>query len=318
MQINCISIEFLKEEWILNVKRNCGVNIELVERGLEAEYKEKIEECEVLICRDRDLSEAYLDKFLALKYIYIVSAGVEKIPFNYLKRRKINVINSGGTSDSAMSDYVIGAMLLFSCRFKECVESKIKRHWEKFLLSESLKGKKLLIVGAGKIGRAVAKKAKAMEMTVYGIKRDIVEVPGFDEIFSLQELEKILPVADYIVCTIPLTKETVYLFDKSKFSRMNTDAVFVNISRGKIVNEKDLITVLEGKNIKAAVLDVFETEPLPKESRLWELDNVVITPHSSGRIEEFLGKSMEIFSYNMNCLIENKRIPNLIDLEKGY
>lgn len=318
MRIKCISIEPLKEKWLNHVEKKCGVHIELVTRESWQNHRDKIQGCELLICRDRDLSEEFLDEFKSLQYIFIVSAGVEKLPFEYLKNRNISVINSGGASDSAMSDYVIGAMLMFSSRFKECIEYKMQEHWQKFLMTESLKGKKLIVVGAGKIGRAIARKAKVMEMVTFGVKRTKSKLPEFDEVYSLDELESILPNADYVACTIPLTEETLYLFNETRFSCMNSNAVFINISRGKIVNEDDLIHALENGKIKAAVLDVFEIEPLPKDSKLWKLDNVVITPHSSGRINDFLGRSMEIFAENMCYLLRNEEVPNLVDLDKKY
>ena len=317
MQMRCISIEPLKKEWVQDVNKKCGIEIKFLD-GTDRENWERIQKCELLICRDRDLSVKFLDEFVTLKYIYIVSAGVEKLPFEYLKKRNILVMNSGGASDAAMSDYVIGAMLLFSSNFKECIENKMKKHWKKFLYSNSLRDKKILIVGAGRIGCAIAQKAKAMGMLVYGIKRSRTEIPYFDKIFSLQNMKTILPLADYIVCTIPLTEETMYLFDMDKFELMNSNAIFINVSRGKIIKENDLINALKENKIRAAVLDVFETEPLPQESKLWDLDNVIITPHSSGRIENFLEYSMDIFSRNMNCLLQQKNIPNLIDLDRGY
>lgn len=313
-----LSLEPLKQEWLIDVEKKIKERIYVVTKaelfkgdGLEADT-------EVLICRDRDLNVGFLAKFPQLQFIFIVSAGVEKLPFSYLKERKILVANTSGVSDAAMSDYVLGGMLMYSSKFLECYQYKQENYWKPYLMSEGLRGKELLIVGAGKIGSAVAAKAKAFAMKIIGIRNQKMENQLFDVMDTLENLERYLVSADYVVCTLPLTENTYHLFDEKKFTKMKNSAVFINVSRGKLVDEQGIIKALKRGCIRGAVLDVFEEEPLNRESELWKLGNVIITPHSSGRIEEFLKHSMDVFVRNITAYRNDKDLPNHVDLEKGY
>ncbi len=313
-----LSIEPLKENWILEIERRIGETIKVVLKDEILKDKDAQNNAEVLICRDRDLTEDFLELFPQLHLIYIVSAGVENLPFQYLKKRDILVANTGGVSDSAMSDYVIGAILMFSCKFWDCFNYKQERYWKPYLITDSLQGKELLIVGAGRVGQAVAEKGKSFGLRTTGIKKTISEVPFFDEIDILDNLDTHLEKADYIVCTLPLTQETCYLFDEMRFHHMKEEAVFINISRGKLVKEEGLVKALRKGRIRGAVLDVFEKEPLDESSELWNLENLIITPHSSGRIEDFLKYSMYVFEKNIINYRNGKMLPNKVDLVKGY
>ena len=317
-KLKCISIEPLKSEWMQTIRSKCEVELYYVSRENLNQNEELLGDAQILICRDRDLSEAFLSKLKKLELVFIVSAGVEKLPFEYLKKRDITVANAGGVSDTAMSDYVIGAMLLFSSRFKECIEYKNQHYWKPYLMTDVLMNKKLLIVGAGKIGQAIAKKAKAFEMKIVGVKRTMGVLTDFDRLTTLDKLDEELEDADYVVCTIPLTDNTYHLFDKQRFEKMKDTSVFINVSRGKIVDEEHLTDILLERKIRGAVLDVFETEPLASESTLWGLDNVILTPHSSGRIEEFIRHAIDIFIINVKQYCRGERMDNEVDLEFRY
>lgn len=315
---NIISIEPLKPEWINSIEKKIGEKIHLIHKNELDENGCLIADSEVLICRDRDLSEGLLMKFPALKFIFVVSAGVEKLPFDYLQQNGIVVANTSGVSDAVLSDYVIGAMLMYSSKFFDCFRYKQENYWKPYLMSEGLFGKELVIVGAGKVGRAVAAKATAFGMRVVGIKSQVTEESLFNVIDVLDNLDSYLATADYVACTLPLTKETYHLFTEEKFSIMKESAVFINVSRGKLVDEQGLISSLKANSIKGAVLDVFEEEPLNSESELWSLENVIISPHSSGRIAEFLKYSMGVFEKNLLAFRNKEKLPNQVDLEKGY
>lgn len=314
----CVTIEPLKEEWMQQIRTVCQVELTHIPRGDEAAHAELLGRAEVLICRDRDLSEEYLQLYPALQLLYIVSAGVEKLPFACLKKRGILVANTGGVSDRAMSDYAMGVMLLFSAHLKECVENKQAVYWRPFLTTEPLYEKRLLVVGAGRIGTAVAKKAHAFGMRVTGVRSSGAPKEPFDRMKSLEDLKEAVAEADYIVCTIPLTDRTRHLFDEELFACMNPEAVFINIARGGIVDEQALITALQQKRIRAAALDVFEKEPLSKDSPLWKLDNVVISPHSSGRIPGFMEHAVQVLIANLRQYAAGEAMENQVDLEKGY
>lgn len=313
-----VSIEPLSEESIINIKKVSNEDIQYIAREEIDNLVEDLATTEILICRDRDLNIAFLEHLVCLKWIFIVSNGVDKLPFAYLAERNIQVVNSPNISNDAMSDYVMGAILMHTCRFNELLEYQRESYWKPYAMTESLRGKNLLIVGAGKIGKDIAYKANAFGMNVDGICRVEKHIDVFRQIKGISELYKMCAEADFVVCTLPLTAETKYCFNEKVFKCMKKTAIFINISRGAVVNTNELIQCLKDKVIGGAVLDVFEIEPLAKESELWNLDNVVITPHSSGRIDNYFGYVMEIFKANLCSYKEEGKLINQVDLIKGY
>lgn len=311
-----ISLEPLKTEWLDAIEKKTGERLVCIDRkNIE---RNKLKHAEILICRDRDLTQDLINNCRQIGWIFIVSTGVDRLPFDILKEKGIQVVNSPNVSDEAMSDYTIGAMLLFSCRFKQLLQCQSEHYWKPYAMTEPLQGKKLLIVGAGKIGVAIANKAKVFGMEIYGICREAKQLENFEDVCSMECIESLCQMADYIVCTLPLTAETKYLFDEKIFRKMKRTAIFINISRGGLVNISDLIICLKEECFAGAVLDVFEKEPLSAENELWDLENVVITPHSSGRIENYLEQALNIFIRNLCEYKKTGRLPNAIDLEKGY
>lgn len=313
-----VSLEPLKLEWLEEIKTQTGQNVKVVSRDAIQDERNNISEAEILICRDRDLKDDLLKVLVKIKWIFIVSTGVDKLPFAVLKERGIRVVNSPNVSDEAMSDYTIGAMMLFSCKFKELLQYQKDKFWKPYAMTDPLCGKNLLIVGAGRIGQRIANKAKAFGMNIYGICREPRELPVFDDVKGLDSLGDLCCGADYVVCTLPLTSETKYIFDEDAFRKMKKDTVFINISRGGLVDTNGLVKCLKENVIAGAVLDVFEQEPIGDRSELWNIENLVITPHSSGRIKNYLEQAMKIFSKNLCEYIGTGRLMDQIDLEKEY
>lgn len=318
MRMEIISLEPMRAEWLEEIAKQTGQEVKVVSRDLVQENEELLSVAEILICRDRDLKSELLDILQSVKWIFVVSTGVDKLPFKVLREKGIEVVNSPNVSDEAMSDYTIGAMMLYSCKFKELLHYQKEKYWKPYAMTDPLCGKKLLIVGAGRIGQRIAQKAKVFGMNLYGICRETKELPAFDVVKGMEALPELCIMADYVVCTLPLTAETKYIFDEDVFRTMKKEAVFINISRGGLVNTEALVKCLKERVIAGAVLDVFEKEPISADSELWELDNLVITPHSSGRIENYLEQAMKIFAENLREYIETGKLINTVDLRKGY
>ena len=314
--IRIASLESLSDFSVKLIEKSLCENVYLVDRGNIDNTD--MSQTEILIARDRDVTEGLIKKCSNLKLLFIVSAGVEKLPFDILKKNEILVANSGDLSAEAMAEHVIGVMLMFSAKLLMSVINQKHKYWQKFVINDTLAGKRILIVGAGKIGRCIAKKANAFDMFTVGIKNSVTDIPCFDEICTLDNIDLQLSVADYVVCTLPLTELTENLFDYNKFSAMKRDSVFINISRGKLVIEDDLVRALNDKLIKGAAIDVFDPEPLNKNSLLWEFDNVIITPHSSGRIENFVEKTIPVFIKNVIEYKKSGKLVTKIDLDKKY
>lgn len=314
------SIEPLQQYLIDRISKETKADVVLLDRNTFPNNlsENELSNIKVLICRDRDKVSNIIDVCANLKFIFIVSTGVEKLPFNKLIQRNIRVANTGGVNADIMSEYVIGYILSQSVRICENLINQTKHYWKKYQCVDSLSGKNLLIVGAGRTGQLIAEKAKVFKMNIIGVKKHITSIPNFDKIISLNDIEEYLHWADYIVCTLPLTPDTEFLFDENKFSKMSEECCFINISRGKLIKQNDLINILKEGKIKSAILDVYEVEPVSSNSDLWDTPNLYMSPHSSGRLENFLDHAIDYFIKNMNAYNNNNKMPNELDLENGY
>lgn len=273
---------------------------------------------ETLICRDRDRVADIIDLCPNLRFIFIVSTGVEKLPFAKLRQHHIRVANTGGINAPIMSEYAMAYILSQSARVCENLDNQRQHFWKKFQCVDTLSGQNLLIVGAGRTGQLLAPKAKAFDMNVTGVKKHPTSLANFDRVITLSELDEALPWADYIVCAIPLTPETTGLFNCHTFSLMKPTATFINISRGGLVVQTDLIDALMESKIHSAILDVYDQEPVSIDSPLWDVPNLYMTPHSSGRLENFMDHAIQYYIYNYQAYISGVAMPNEIRLNEGY
>ena len=222
-----------------------------------------------------------IEQFKSLKYIQLTSAGYDRVPMDYIKQHGIEIHNARGVYSVPMAEFALTGILQLVKQSRFFYENQKQHIWEKSRTLGELAGKTAVIVGAGNIGSEVAKRLKAFDVTVVGIDITTDQRPYFDKIELLNNLDEQLKAADIVVLTLPLTDDTKGMFDKSKFDLMKNSCIFVNIARGQLVVENDLVDALNNKKISGAVLDVFETEPLEKTSPLWDMDNVIITPHNS-------------------------------------
>jgi D-2-hydroxyacid dehydrogenase (NADP+) len=253
-----------------------------------------------------------------LKWLYVMSAGVEGIPFDELAQMGVRVTNASGIHVTQMSEYCIGIMIALDRKFHDCMKNQQRRIWDRNMQVTELYGKTLCIVGAGSIGCELARKAKAFDMRVVGIKRHAGPLENFDEVSGMSRFHEYLAQADYVVLLTPLTDETYHLFGAREFSLMKNSAVFINMSRGDTVDEKALTAALKSGEISAAGLDVFHNEPLEHDSELWGFENVMITPHNSGATPEYLDRAVSLFIKSYDCYSRNEALPNLVDLKLKY
>jgi phosphoglycerate dehydrogenase-like enzyme len=186
------------------------------------------------------------------------------------------------------------------------------------VLAEPLTGKTVAVIGLGRIGVGVAHRAKAMGMRVVGARRSGAPVPGVDAVYPPGDLHRPLGEADYVVLAVPLTPATTGLMDAKAFDAMRPSAYLVNVSRGRVVDETALVEALRSGRIAGAALDVFAQEPLPPESPLWRLDNVIITPHVGGDMKDFSARSTRLFCENLGRYLRGEPMLNVVDLARGY
>jgi len=255
----------------------------------------------------------------SLEWIHALSAGVEKLIFPEIQVADTILTNSKGIHGISVSEHILAMMLAFSRGITVSIRQQQAKLWKRMPTGE-LHDRTLGIVGLGSIGREIAKKARALGMTVLASKQEITTELFVDKLYPADNdsLLEMLAQSDFIVIALPLTEHTQNMISLPHFTAMKRSAYFFNIARGAIVNEADLITALEQKLIRGAGLDVFATEPLAESSPLWEMPNVIITPHVAAFSPAYLDRAVNLFADNLTRFVHGREMVNIIDKSKGY
>jgi D-2-hydroxyacid dehydrogenase (NADP+) len=243
-----------------------------------------------------------------LRFIQSIGAGVDQFPRDALVERGIRLASARGVNARAVAEHAMALILALTRRLPEARDNQAKRTWRGMIgdlsqREDELGGKTLLIVGLGGIGGRLAQLAKAFDLRVIGIKRDPSTGGGrADAVHGLGDLKRLLPQADLVALTCPLTPETENLMNAETLGCMKPSAFLVNAARGRCVDEKALIAALAERRIAAAALDVTAEEPLPASSALWAMDNVFITPHTAGETRRYEDNVLDILLENLDRL----------------
>jgi len=268
------------------------------------------------------LSPAEIDAAPNLRWVQWIGAGVDHAPLDALQARGILLTNNRGVHANNIAEHVIGMMIAISRNFPRLVHAQDEQHWslddDHFTVRE-LSGSRALILGAGNIGRALTTKALGMgiEVEVVGRNRRATFIEGV-RYHTIDELDAALPNADHVVIGIPLTPETLNLFDARRLALMKRGAVIYNVGRGPILNTDALIEALESGHLGGAGIDVSDPEPLPKGHRLWSAPNVFITGHTSGRTPYYWQRGGRILRANIAHYLAGEPLENLVDYDLGY
>lgn len=250
------------------------------------------------------LRTKWLDSADDLRWVQAASAGVDHYDLDGLAEREIVLTNATGVHAQPIAEQVLGYLLAFERDLLKARDQQRDGLWRRFRGGE-LAAKTVGIVGLGAIGTQVAELASAVGSTVIGTKRDPTDAPeAVDEVFPASELETVLARSDYLVLACPLTDETEGLIGWSEIETMPAEAVLVNVARGDVVNEKALVEGLQQNRIAGAALDVFQEEPLPAGSPLWDLPNALVTPHMAGSTPEYYERVGEIVVDNFEAFRE--------------
>ncbi|AUI61424.1 D-2-hydroxyacid dehydrogenase [Amycolatopsis sp. BJA-103] len=253
-----------------------------------------------------------------LRWLHIASAGVDPVLFPGLQASDVVLTNSRGVFDGAIAEYVLGVVLAFAKDFVRSWDLQRRKQW-KHRESERISGRRVLVVGTGPIGRSIARSLRAAGMSVAGVgRRPREDDPDFGDVFSSSDLARHLPEADYVVAVAPLTEQTKGMFDAEAFAAMKPGARFVNVGRGELVVTSDLVGALRDGPLGGAALDVFDTEPLPAESPLWSMENVLISPHMSGDFVGWRTTLVEVFADNFRRWRAGEPLRNVVDKQLGY
>lgn len=239
----------------------------------------------------------------------MVMAAREWLPKGVPVTRMVHVF------DTVMAEYVLGYLLAVQLDARRAFRQQASRIWEGWVFP-ALRGSTAVVVGLGSIGSEVARTLQAHGLKVIGVSRTGQPVEGLDEVHTVDELDGVLPRADYLVLVVPLTQQTRGLIDARRLGLLKKGAVLVNICRGAVVREPDLIRALEGGDLRFAVLDVFEQEPLPPESPFWSMENVIATPHMSGPDDAPV--NAQRFLENYRRFQAGEPLHGQVDFERGY
>lgn len=252
-----------------------------------------------------------------VRWVHFLSAGVDRIWAMDVEWARYRLSKSAGVHASTITEYVLGAVLYALKGFGTFARQQRRREWKRFWLDECA-GKTLGIVGVGTIGARLARHAKALGMTVIGTVTTPRDIPDVDTVYGTDELERVLEASDFIVLLVPLTEETRGLVGAEAFGAMKERAWLINVARGEVVDEAALVEALREGSIAGAVLDVFEDEPLPEASPLWELENVLVTPHVAGTTQHYLARALGVFEENYRRYVAGDELVTPVSVEKGY
>lgn len=313
----------LSEENLAQVKA-VAPELEIINAKTEEELLGAMPEAEIYLPGPRD------PKFFAgipmLKWVHMVWAGIDHSPFLSVLPQEVTATNSAGVFAVPIAEHAMAMILAFSRGIQFCARWPKEKvwgegnYWERFqphLLE--LQGATLGIVGYGGIGQATAERAKSFGMRILAERRRPQGSDGIaDEMWGPERLDDLLRESDYILISAPLTNETRGLIGARELGLMKPTAVIVNVARGAVIDQEALISALKEDKLRGAALDVTTPEPLPFDSPLWELDNVLITPHVSGSSPRTWERQFNLFLENLSRYVAGERLLNVVDREAGY
>ncbi|MEQ6378539.1 D-2-hydroxyacid dehydrogenase [Bacillaceae bacterium S4-13-56] len=284
------------------------------------EGKEMLPHVEILLTYGEDLNDDLIEEAKKLKWIMVLSAGMDKMPFEAIAKRDILVTNCRGIHGIPMAEYAIWKLLDVYKNGKVLMKHQKEEVWDRKVPMQEITGRKMVLAGTGAIAQELARLAKAFRMTTIGVSRSGTSKSSFDQVITPEKMDEHLGEADFLVSVLPSTKETVHFFKKEHFEKLPQHAVFLNMGRGDVVDERVLMDILREEKIAHAVLDVFEQEPLPEGHPFWQMENVTVTPHLSGITPQYLPRAFEIFEKNLKHFMGNdfSALINPIDPKRGY
>jgi phosphoglycerate dehydrogenase-like enzyme len=257
-----------------------------------------------------------------VKWVHSLSAGVEKLLFPELINSEVPLTNARGVFKRSLAEFVVLGMLYFEKRVRRLIENQRAHRWDDFKVGW-LPSKVLAVVGYGEIGQECARLAKSLGVVIHALRRNPELSKGdpiLDRVFPPSELRTMLGLADFVVAAAPNTPETHHMLSTPEFRAMKSSAIIMNVGRGPVIDEAALIAALTAGDIAGAALDVFEEEPLRPESPLWDMENVLISPHCTDRTADpdWLDLSAQVFVNNLKRFVKGEPLLNVVDKRAGY
>lgn len=249
---------------------------------------------------------------------WVANSGAGVDHFETWDPARVTVTNTAGVAADAIGDYVIGGFLHFALDVPGMQRDQVARRWDAGRMVRPLKGRTLVIAGLGHSGQAVAARAKALGMTVLGTRARPEPMRNVDEVHGPDRLHALLGRADFVAVSTPLTPATTGLIGAAEIAAMKPGVILADVSRGGVVDQAALARALVSGHVAAAALDVFETEPLPADSPLWDMENVLVSPHCSAVHADWEKASFEMFLANLGRWLRGEALRNIVDPARGY
>lgn len=255
-----------------------------------------------------------------LKWLHLSSIGVDKhVDRNLYANPDVLLTNSSGIYGKSISDHIVGYMIALTRNFPFFIRNQEKSAWIKKDANKDIFGSTALIVGLGDVGRNLAMKLKAFDVHTIAVKRTMTDKPDYvDELYTTESLDSLIPRADFIILCLAATPETTGIMNKERIALMRKDAYLINIGRGNLIDQDALYEALSENRIAGAAEDSSVPEPLPADSRFWNLDNLIITPHCSGKSPTTYIRQYAVFHGELERFSKGEQLKNLISFDLKY
>ena len=298
-------------------------NISLIHIKDNESLKKNFKNLDVLVCYQIN-PEVFRYSSDRLKWIHIGASGVDGNLFPDIIKSKVMITNAKGVNSKPVAEFILSQILFFAKRFSDCSDFKNHRKWNQWEIAKrttQLSDSTLGIIGYGEIGKELSKSAKLFGMNVIATRRLQKKEESkkyVDALLPMNQLNRVAKESDFLAIACPLTPMTENMINKNIFALMKNTAVIINTSRGKIINEDDLIFALQNKEIGGAALDVFSNEPIPNKSKLFDFDNVLLSPHISGNFSSYQEIMIKQFSDMLVKYMNNKTLKNRVCKKRLY
>lgn len=308
----------ISEEQIAQI-RAAAPEMKIVQTQDQQEIESLLDEIEIVV---GDLPRDLLPRAKALRWMQQWGAGADWL-MRYPEAQELDFVltNASGVHAIPITEHIFAFLFSLGRGFHKAMRGQIERQWRKLSSDDlyELPDKTMVLIGVGAIGEQTARIADALNMRVIGVRRDpSVGAPGVERMVGNDQLLEVLPEADFVVVTVPLTQETEKMIGERELRAMKSSAYIVNIGRGKVIDQDALIRALREGWIAGAGLDVTDPEPLPEDSPLWEMENVIITAHYSGLTPYYNERALEIFLDNLERYRSGEEMRNVVDKGLGY
>jgi len=280
-------------------------------------FSEEIKDIDLMVCFD-PFNKIDIELFPNLKWIQLLSAGINQVPIDKILDQDIILTNNRGGYSIPIAEWIVLKILEMIKNSREFYDKQNKKIWKMDTSILELYGKTVGFIGTGSIAQEAAKRLEGFGVNILGISSRGKNANHFHQCFSIDKINDIVSQCDFLVIAAPYTDNTHHLIDENVFSSMKNGTYLINIARGSIIDENALINNLKSGKIKKAALDVFEVEPLSEDSPLWEMDNVIISPHNSWASEMYSRRRYEIAYENMKRYINKEELINVVNLKMGY